>query len=444
MVFFKSVNQKIHFSKTLLLILIALFSIPCFGLSLDDRKPITAVSLRSLMSVVESTDSLRPESNDSLLRFYGLTNFDGYIMDAKNRDIVLFGTTSDHPPLHLDDFVDILRNVLLDSVPPYCSLEPNPHSIKALQRFLRQGIRSEKERSLEEIATDLDSVKRGWRGQKIVIRGIPHNSHHSRVMVEADYTMKKASLELVKFPGVQSYLDRFIARNESMMQQQKHHNAPFNNARFWFHLQSFRPEDSLLVPYPHFEIADRIVMLSTCPIVLLTEEEVADIHGKLGRSGGIDSLAQGFATDFSTLYDQLAEENIWFKGLEQLFRLNAMVRAMNVRNDFDNIAFPTDFFLNRYSPALSEQIPDTLPGLVNYVKSVSEVMINDEKFVLIQFPVAFGGIDMAFPVKEAQFLQNHTQELDSLCNKILSSRPDSSSSHWQIGSISELNNSLRR
>jgi len=363
----------------------------------------------------------------------GITRFDGYLLDTTNHDVILIGNSAPSlPTLHLDDFAVILQNVWSNDTPPFCSLEPNSKDLMEMRQILNRRNLGNDDDWLDKIEKDLADVRRDWHAQKVIFKGIPQNSHHAQIMLDADYHMKRVTLGLLTVPDVTSYLDRFIAFKRQSVPTDVMNNAPFSAARFWFHIHSFDAKDSSMVPYPHFETSDRIVVLDKCQVVLLTEKQLTGGKGEMIGTNEPDVLANTFAQEFSDQYPKLVSMQTSYAMLEQLFRLNALVRAMRLWNVFDRVGINPGIFLSAYRQQLNLANPDSLPGLVNFIKMEKEVTINDKRYIYVQFPIAYGGVDMDFPVTEQQFMHNHEKELDSLLNKVLALRPNTDTGAWKV------------
>ena len=163
-----------------------------------DTPSLACVSFRAMTNLALSAPDTQDASRQLISTLAGITSFDGYLIDTANHDVVLIGTIyPDRPTLHLDDFADILRNVLKKESPPYCSLEPDREDLLSIRRILNRRNLGNDDDWLEKIESDLADVQRDWHAQRVIISGIPRNSHHARIMIDADYHMKRVTLGLV-------------------------------------------------------------------------------------------------------------------------------------------------------------------------------------------------------------------------------------------------------
>src|SRR3954462_2305029 len=88
------------------------------------------IRLRPLQKLVH--DSLRSGRLDrSALTLFGITRLDGFVVDEKNRDVLLFGQVARRfPTLHLADLITAMRNVWLSpQEDPACSIDPRQEDL---------------------------------------------------------------------------------------------------------------------------------------------------------------------------------------------------------------------------------------------------------------------------------------------------------------------------
>ena len=117
----------------------------------------------------------------------------------------MVGLTTGRPPIRLDDVIVGLRSVLQGQEAIRISIDPQEERLTALKDFVRRN----------SSPTSTAGAKRRYRqmGQilgleNVTIDGIPQDSHYARVLVEADYLMKRMSLgaEPTGVRGIRSHL----------------------------------------------------------------------------------------------------------------------------------------------------------------------------------------------------------------------------------------------
>lgn len=385
-----------------------------------------AYSLRSALEEAALTGSLPETQNSQLYQLGGITELDGFVVDEVNRDIILVGFHSNAGfNLHLDDLVTALRNALADTMAPFCSIDPIPSEVQQVRKLIEtpppildesMWLRAMEERLLR--------IRNVWRNQAVRVGGIPAHSHHARLMVDADYVLKKATLGLTELSGVESYLDRLL--------QPENYGISFLRAnsvrsiRFWFHIQSYNPQDSARVPFPQFERSDLVVQLLDCPVVLLTEKQIFDEFGIAHPDAQkTDPFGEAYAADFTAQFATLQTQQPPFAALQELFKLNALVRAMVFTRSLQRVQFPTHSHNINYTHQLDKPMPESIRGYINHHSTFTSTRDdNGDEYNVLQFPIVYGGVDMSFPMTESQFFRRKHISLDQLKQRVLAARPD--------------------
>mgnify|MGYP002623515465 CR=1 FL=1 len=136
-----------------------------------------------------------PEENDIVLAGPG----EGWKVD-KYGNVV--GETTGRPVIQIDDLIVALRSV--DAARREgisCSIDPSEEGVARLQQLFRE---------LKTFNASVpDRVEETLGPQKITLTGVPESSHFARVMVAADYRMKRYAMKLEPAPvrGLVSFVD---------------------------------------------------------------------------------------------------------------------------------------------------------------------------------------------------------------------------------------------
>src|SRR5690606_25999481 len=103
-----------------------------------------------------------------------------------------------------------------------CSIDPTPEGLQRLNEVLAQQRSSGQQLNPARLEPVL---KEALGPQTITLTGVPPTSHFARVMVAADYHMKRLAMNVVPSPvrGLPSYLD--LAKNSNELQT--------SNPRWW-------------------------------------------------------------------------------------------------------------------------------------------------------------------------------------------------------------------
>jgi hypothetical protein len=180
------------------------------------------VSLKALAAACEDAMKNRFGRLPDEVRFLaGLQRIQYVFVDQENNDILIagpaegwriddraniVGVTTGRPVLQLDDLLVAFRQVHAARTEGIsCSIDPTEEGYRNLQKVLdaqrAQGRLNP--RALEP------AMKKAFGPQIVSIKGVPPTSHFARVLVAADYRMKRIAMKLEKAPvkGLPSYLD---------------------------------------------------------------------------------------------------------------------------------------------------------------------------------------------------------------------------------------------
>src|ERR1700676_5443352 len=108
----------------------------------NDRAPATSVRtirLRPFQELLRGT--LRPgaQLEKAAGSLFAMTRLDGFVVDPKNRDVLLFGQVDGRfPTLRLSWLVTAMRNVWLSPSDPGCSIDPLQEDLAAVMRLFSE------------------------------------------------------------------------------------------------------------------------------------------------------------------------------------------------------------------------------------------------------------------------------------------------------------------
>jgi len=352
----------------------------------------------TLQAIVEKEGPV-PEKINNL---YGLSWLEGFLYDESLQEIILIGKTiKERPVFHAEDLIVNFHNVTDSICAPYCSLDPYPENVlrfkEQMNKMLTEG----------DIQT-FDSHVIG--GQKIVTGGVPRNSGHAKTMVFADYDLKKISQGLLEIKEIRSCLDI----SESLSDEINRNTF----SRFWLCIDSI---DDMKRPLPSFVQSNGLVLIDKCPVIVLTEEQVADEKGRLSDDKAAKNIiSETFAAECSEKYSLLASENNLFAGLENLFRLQACLRAIAEAGMLQN-SEKLKTIINNMTVNTEDSMPESLPGLVNY--TITETK-NQRRFFVVA-----GGVDQYLKIMPTNFRKKTS--LSRLAREIKKTRPSGDAVYWE-------------
>lgn len=274
------------------------------------------VSLKQLESEVAAARAAGKPLPDAVRFMAGLQRVRYVLVYPEKQDIVLagpaegwkvdslgsvVGATSGRPVLTLDDLMVALRvaeSSNRDGIS--CSIDPTTEGLQRMQQLNRKLSSNPQvaSRQMEE-AVGLQTVS---------VTGVPATSHFARVIVAADFRMKRLAMNMEPAPidGLPSYLS-MIKRggSQSLM------------PRFWLapKYEPLRRDNDGLA----WEIRGQAVRC-------LTEQEIMK-DGKKELAGKVDPTAQKWVDTFTAKFEELAREDSSFGQLRNVMDL-AVVGAL--------------------------------------------------------------------------------------------------------------------
>ena len=271
------------------------------------------VSLRQLETALQQSLEDGSEIPDAVRFLAGMQRVEYVFLFPESGDIVLagpgegwtindagiaVGQTSGRPVLLLDDLLVALRSTdaaRLGGIT--CSIDPQPAGLAAMQQYMRR------QRQFHgQVTSELEQL---MGPQQIAVQGVPEDSHFARVLVAADYRMKRIAMQLDPSP---------LRELPSYMQMLQESRVRVGSAtpRWWMACNYDaigRAADGL-----SWQIRGQGVKT-------LTETEVVDGQGRREGTGRTSPLAQRWADAMTTHYDQLSAEDSIFGQLRNVMDL---------------------------------------------------------------------------------------------------------------------------
>ncbi len=392
------------------------------------------LSLRVLSKRVSTALATGAALPRELQNLGGIGYLEGFLVDdSGDKDVILVGRESqERPALHLDDLVVNLRNVGRSREYPYCSLDPRKQDVLALEALFSSHHTRE---SREDMDAFFQKVAATVGPQQVVVGGVPRNSRHAHVMIDADYHMKKVSQGHVVVPGVVSYLDLSL---DEIKQAIRDGTAPVDEkasmSRFWFHLDPRKPDKPGYEAreYPIFQEARGIVWLEGCPVVVLTERQMPTATGELHDVDAEDPMATAFGAQFSRAFTNLTAHVPVYADLENLYRLRALLLAMRHRTILETVGWNWSTYLNGYRHQEESPMPDSLPGLANRREWSCQISRTDGIHEYFASPLVCGGVGQDMEVKDESFSDRNNSWLFGFKMTALFARPSKDSLVWEV------------
>ncbi len=332
------------------------------GDGLGGAAELRKVSLAKVVEAVQdSIDNAAPLPPEVLL-LGGLERVTHVFVDPDGKDVILagpadriavaadstfVGAASRRPLLHLEDFIVSLRAI--DAARQggiECSIDPNPIGIAKLEAFLSQQ---------RTIGRDPQAVMRGMEDalgpQTVRVGGVPGDSRFARVLVAADYRMKRIGMGLDEsgVDGLPSYLALVPAggRASSM-------------PRFWLEAD-YDP-----IARDADELAWRI---DGRRMKCVSENDLAGRNGIERGAGRRDAVAERWCEAMTTHYDALAAKQPVFAELVNCVDLAVVAALIQGRQLDKRAGLDISLLLDaKKLPMAKHGVPEEIPTVATGVK----------------------------------------------------------------------------
>lgn len=286
---------------------------------------------------------IHPERNDIVIAGPA----EGWMVDDRGEVV---GITTGRPVLRLDDLLAAFRSVEQARQGGISvSIDPTREGRQRLQRLLDAQARS---RQRVNPAVLEPKMKEAFGLQQVTIKGVPANSHMARILVAADYRMKRLAMHLEPSPvrGLPSYLQ--LIKN----------NPPANNPRWWLacNYEPLSCSDDKLA----WEIRGQGVKA-------MTEDEFVQADGAVKGTGKTSDAAQKWADRMTNSYNELSKRLPVFTKLRNVMDM-CVVAALLESYDFRNFAnCPLDLLYNPRSELALAQwpTPRLIPPECSFLKT---------------------------------------------------------------------------
>ncbi|MGO8689038.1 MAG: DUF1598 domain-containing protein [Thermoguttaceae bacterium] len=245
-----------------------------------------------------------PEQKDLVLVGPG----EGWKADSHGN---IVGVTSGRPVMLLDDLLVALRTAAeVAQGGITCSIDPTPEGMRQLRAYAATL------HTIGDPGTTASNIEQVLGPQQISFSGVPATSHFARVLVAADYRMKRLAMGFEPAPvrGLPSFLQMSAPGSRGMSSMMP---------RWWLE--------------PKYEAvlhdSQRLAWeLRGGSVQAMTEEDFLDAAGQRQHTGKANPVAQHWANNMTAKYDQLSAAMPIFGQLRNCMEL-AIVAALIVKED---------------------------------------------------------------------------------------------------------------
>ncbi|MEQ8787174.1 MAG: DUF1598 domain-containing protein [Pirellulaceae bacterium] len=246
-----------------------------------------------------------PEERDIVLAGPG----EGWTVNEQG-DVV--GVTTGRPVLHLDDLLVALRSTSDARAEGITlSIDPTEEGRRNLDSYLKKV----KQFSPAAVA----GMEKALGPQQISVTGVPVDSHFARVMLAADFHMKRIAMQLDPSPIEE--LPSFV----QMMQQSR--TRPTNLMPRWWLACDYKPLS---------RSEDGLAWRLDGGVKAMTEDEIVT-SGSVTGTGKANPLAQKWADQMTKNYEQLSVKQAAFGHLRNLMDM-CVVAALIEKEDLLGLA----------------------------------------------------------------------------------------------------------
>jgi hypothetical protein len=256
--------------------------------------------------------------------------------------------------LQLDDFVIAWRNTTGNNPPPSVDLRPRLESMQRIQEIIRNTAQPKTATARDEYMRRLQDA---WGPQDAITGGVPTNTRFNKLMVDADWEMKRISLGLADtgiddFP---TYIDlEFGDWRRRVLSEGIRTRRPEGGSRFWFY--------PAYTEFPHSEQLDAVEIPGD-PVELLTEGHFRDLAQGRQVTAEPFPTAKEFVKGFTARYSELSRRNPLFADLRNIFDWVAITRLIQKIEAPRRIGWDLGYLRNDYS-VNTLQVPATMPGQI--------------------------------------------------------------------------------
>ncbi|MGE0607517.1 MAG: DUF1598 domain-containing protein [Pirellulales bacterium] len=278
---------------------------------------------------------------------------DGWRVDGQGN---IVGQAAGLPVLHLEDLLVSLAAA--DAHPGdtlRCSIDPSPAGLLRVQKLARS-------RRLSADQSALTLLEETLGPQAVTIAGVPADSRFARVMLAADYRMKRLAMGFDESPidGLPSYLDILSAAPGS--------SPKMATPRWW-----------LATRYqPLLRDADGLAWELRGPgVECRTEEHRLDAAGSARQTGQAGPAAIRWAKNMTDHYAELGTRAPIFAELQGVMDLAVVAALLGDQGLYDRGGWSLPMLRDPAAIQLSEfHVPASVPSLANLTRARQATVVS--------------------------------------------------------------------
>lgn len=328
---------------------------------LQDSTKLRMISLKGLNAAIEKSIADGTPLSAELQYMAGLQRIEYIVLSEDESDIIIAGpgegwTTnakgnvvgkeSGMPVIHLQDFMIAMRSV--DSARQgqgvSVSIDPTAEGIRKWNQFSSAG---QFDPSLRT------RIEEALGPQRVSLSGVPEDSHFSRVLLAADYKMKRLAMGLEPAPlrELPSIIET-IGRKDLRISR----SAP----RMWMEC-NYQPVEK--------DADSTIWHLSGQGVRTQTEDTKFTANGSKVRSGKKMKIAEEWANSMTENYDALSAKEPIFRELRNIMDLSVVAAIIRNEDLKGRVGLELDMIEGNSVQTPSYEIPEAIPTQLSFVRS---------------------------------------------------------------------------
>jgi hypothetical protein len=295
-----------------------------------------------------------PDQHDIVLAGPG----EGWTVDSKG---TVVGIQSGRPVVLLEDLLVALRSTdAARSGGISCSIDPTPQGRTAMRQLIQKQKRF--------TPAIIDQIEQALGPQQITLTGVPEATHFARILVAADYRMKRIAMQLEESPvkGLNSYL--------SMLQKSRSK------------LTDMMPRWWLACDYePLAKSSDGLAWeLRGQGVKAMTEDEIVLADGTTEETGKTSPLAQEWAERMTAHFDELAKAEPIFGQLRNVMDACVVAALIDHERLLEKAACQLPLLMGDEVALQAYNAPRTIDSQCSFVKRGREYIITASGGVMIE------------------------------------------------------------
>ena len=336
------------------------------------------ISLKRLDETIRQHQSNGQPLPEDVLLLAGLQRIEYIFVYPEQQDIVIagpaegwrvneqaevVGVESGRPVMNLEDLLVAFRsaeNARQNGI--RCSIDPTPEGRQRFQAALRQirvqGVRP---------AAAKAALEQAFGPQMVSLAGVPEDSHFARVLVAADYRMKRLAMNLEESPvaGLPSYPEMIRTLRRGADAQ----------PRWWLacDYQPLKRSD------------DGLAWKIEGGVKAMTQDELIGADGSVRDAGKVNTRAQRWADLLTERYDELSTHIPAFGDLQNVMDMTVVAATIEGRQlrQLAGCSLPTLFRADSDYKLRSYPAPKKMAPQCSFLKTAGGTLIT-----------ASGGVDL--------------------------------------------------